>query len=182
MPLKKKHFCKSSAYCHDRLQRIAFSQETSQQRVINLEINGCNPFLRINFAFFRIKDVIKCRRCFPGFFEAFFQPPCQDREDVEEGSAVQAVQIVHHQASQLFALGCDVHGCCLLVLTTKENQREKRKKIVIKIYIQRRHSHKHSPTPLYITQPLSVLFFHLVDTGKCQMEQSWIFVKTTCRI
>jgi hypothetical protein len=65
---------------------------------------------------------------FPDFFRHFFQPPCEDREDVEEGGAVQAVQVIHYQASQLFALGCDVHGCCLLVLTTKENQREKQKR------------------------------------------------------
>ncbi len=62
---------------------------------------------------------------FSRIFWDIFLPPCQDREDVEEGGAVQAIEVIHHQASQLFALGCDMHGCCLLVLKTKENQREK---------------------------------------------------------
>ncbi len=62
---------------------------------------------------------------FSRIFETFFLPPCQDREDVEEGGAVQAVQIIHYQASQLFALGCDVHGCCLLVQPKKIKEKNR---------------------------------------------------------
>jgi hypothetical protein len=77
MPLKKEAFLQVIYILSRPTSKDCIFTGNFSKRVINLEINGCYSFLRENFAFFRIKDVNKCRRCFPGFLRHFFCLPAR---------------------------------------------------------------------------------------------------------